>query len=83
MNNDISVIIGLNYRHIANAILPQFIKDNEEDIVRVIKSAPFRVDFKNGMKTYFVSDYDYPTWCKGRTYYIGGKKYRSGYEIEV
>ena len=33
-------------------------------------------------EVYFLTEYEYETWCKGRTYYFKNKLYRSGYPIK-
>lgn len=33
-------------------------------------------------ETHFITEYEYDKWNRGRTYYLEGKKYRSGYPIE-
>lgn len=80
MKNDVSVIVELTYRHLINTFR-QFIKDNEDDIVR-IKKYPMQIDLINGLSVYFLTSHQYEIWCKGRTYYRDGIKYHSDYRLK-
>lgn len=81
MSEDINLIVGKSYKYLRERVLPAFISENQEDIAKVVTRCPMYVVFKSGITTYFVSEQQYPIWCKGRTYYMYGVKYHSGYKI--
>lgn len=61
-----------------------FIKKHREDIEAAYLDSPgiTRVIMKDGITHYFMCDRIYEDWCRGRVYFIGNNKYKSGYILK-
>lgn len=71
-----------NNKREATYHMSDFFWDNREDI-KCVTGYRCLVEMNNGDEHYFISDYEYPTWCKGRAYMLNGVPYHSGYQIAL
>lgn len=56
--------------------------DTVEKVFFKRKLSTVEIHLKNGNILTYISKSAYSQWCKGRDYYIGPRKYHSGYEIK-
>lgn len=74
-----NVILAMDYRHM-HIVYNNFIIDNI--VQKAFKSNDYIEVTANGGINYIIMAYSrYLKWCKGRTYFMNGKKYHSGYEM--
>lgn len=60
----------------------EFVWSNAESgYMQFFRRIPYTVVL-NGDIHYFMSDYTYSSWCKGRTYLLFGELFRSGYKLK-
>ena len=59
----------------------EYKKDDNIQIKTHNRNCEFSVELDGKDTYYFLSDYIYSKWCKGRTYAMGTKVYHSGYVV--
>lgn len=74
--------VHLSYLHREAVVkMADWIESHGTEIFRINKSRGC-VTCNNGDLHYFMSEYSYIRWCKGRTYILNGEWYRSDRKIE-
>lgn len=65
----------------ARLAFDEFVWSNaESEYMLLFRNIPYTVVL-NGDNHYFMSDYIYSSWCKGRTYMLNDEMFHSGYLI--
>ena len=80
-NTKDEVFIKENLR-LADIAMCEFLDKNREYVKKHSRHPHHCVTMKDGRTIYFLTVFEYDTWCKGRTYRINGKLFHSGYPVE-
>lgn len=80
MNEYPTVIVGINLRDVRNICI-EFAKNNPTCNIERKGQAKCKIT-SNSKEYWVIHKCYYEEWCKGRTYYIDGKLYHSGYELK-
>lgn len=76
-----TVLILMDKRH-AKMCAEELYRNNKDEIYSVNMITVFFFCMKDGSRMFFLTPLEYVWWCKGKTYYIDGKKYHSGVEVQ-